>query len=103
MGRRSGRRLAVILLAAALVTGVVVAVSDGGGGDLDRPSYQAGYDDAFGGAYIPSVQGSRQDIEHDCDTLYGKMASMYGGKEIVRADWVQGCADAAQNKDSRFK
>lgn len=83
--------------------GIAFAASHGGPdtGGLDKRSYTLGYRDAFGGAAI-YLHGSRDEIEAECDGLYGKLSRMYGGEEIVRADWVQGCADVAQDKDSRF-
>ncbi|MGW3764234.1 hypothetical protein [Streptomyces sp. NPDC005131] len=69
---------------------------------VDRSSYTKGYE-ALG--YNETVQGAREEIEHRCDALYGGFSRMYTSQneKVVRADWVQGCADAAQNKDSRFK
>ncbi|MFJ4739004.1 hypothetical protein [Streptomyces sp. NPDC088775] len=87
-------------MAALLALAVIAVTRGGGGGDVDRSSYTKGYE-AVG--YAPTAQGERKDIEHECDTFYGKFAGEYAGQKVVRADWVQGCADAAQNKDSRFK
>ncbi|MEV6313572.1 hypothetical protein AB0M10_33925 [Streptomyces sp. NPDC051840] len=94
------RQTPAVLLGKALLTAsVLLAVGCSSNADLDKASYTKGYE-ALG--YAPTVQGDRQDIEHECDTFYGKFSSEYAGQKVVRADWVQGCADAAQNKESRF-
>ncbi|MFF3358356.1 hypothetical protein ACFYWN_38400 [Streptomyces sp. NPDC002917] len=94
-------RKSVVVWTAGAVLAALAGCSDADGA-VDRSSYITGYE-ALG--YIETVQDSREEIEHRCDDLYGELAPMYRSqkKKIVRADWVQGCADGAQNKDSRFK
>ncbi|WP_326745228.1 hypothetical protein [Streptomyces sp. NBC_01760] len=90
----------VVVWTLGAVLAVLAGCSDADSA-VDRSSYTKGYE-ALG--YNETVQGAREDIEHRCDDLYGELAPMYNGqkKKVVRADWVQGCADAAQNMDSRF-
>ncbi|MET9470596.1 MULTISPECIES: hypothetical protein [unclassified Streptomyces] len=94
-------RKAVVVWTVGAVLAALPGCSDADSA-VDRSSYTKGYE-ALG--YVPTVQGDREDIEHQCDDLYGELAPMYRSqkKKVVRADWVQGCADGAQNKDSRFK
>ncbi|MGW3860235.1 hypothetical protein ACWEDZ_01950 [Streptomyces sp. NPDC005047] len=90
----------VLLGVAALV--VVVAIAVRGEGDtaagVDRPSYEAGYE-ALGGAYLPPSDEGRATVEARCEEMYG------GAPDSGRYDlddWVAGCADFVENKDSRF-
>ncbi|MFD9815070.1 hypothetical protein [Streptomyces sp. NPDC059080] len=80
----------------------VLSACGGGGDGLDKRSYTAGYNEAFGGAYMPTDTRSRDEIKASCDALFADWARASGKHGIVRADWVEGCADVAQNKDSRF-
>ncbi|MFF8283402.1 hypothetical protein ACF06W_11840 [Streptomyces albus] len=70
--------------------------------DLDQRSYTAGYNEAFGGAHVPTDTAGRNEIEANCDALFTDWVRSSGKQGIVRADWVEGCADVTQNKDSRF-
>ncbi|MFE4574082.1 hypothetical protein ACFRLW_18320 [Streptomyces sp. NPDC056728] len=88
---------------AALVLCIGAAACGSGDDGLDERSYNAGYNEAFGGAYIPTDTRPREEIKLDCDHLFRDWVQASGKQGIVRADWVEGCADVAQNKDSRFK
>lgn len=101
--RRLSRSVWIGVGAGLLVAAGAVVVSQGGdSAELDKRSYKLGYDDAFGGAYMPTDTRSRGEIEASCDELFANWVRASGKQGIVRADWVEGCADVAQNKDSRF-
>ncbi|MFJ2563499.1 hypothetical protein ACIO02_10960 [Streptomyces sp. NPDC087568] len=90
----------VIGLAVLIVALIVVNHSASPG--VDEYSYTKGYD-AFGGAFMPPDRRSREQVEVDCDAFLRRLSLMAPDFELIAKDWVQGCADAAQNKDSRFK
>ncbi|MGW1261122.1 hypothetical protein ACWD7Y_04075 [Streptomyces drozdowiczii] len=92
----AGRCVAILALLAVLAG----CSSDNDG--IDKRSYEFGYNEAFGGANIPTDTRTRDEIEASCGDLYGPWSQASGKKDVVRDDWVQGCADVAQNKDSRF-
>lgn len=103
MTRQSKRLVGIVLGVVALAVVIYVSVSGGdddGTAGLDRKSYQAGYD-AFGGAYLPPSDADRKTDEAQCEEMWGDVPSdqRVGLKEH---DWVVGCADAVENKDSRF-
>ena len=106
MTRQSRRVVGIALIVVALVVVVAVSVTScGSGGDdgtagLDRKSYQAGYD-AFGGAYLPPSDADRRTDEAKCEDMWGGVPSdqLVG---LKKHDWVVGCADAVENKKSRF-
>jgi hypothetical protein len=52
---------------------------------------------------MPTDDRSREQVEADCDSFLRRRQLMDPDYELVERDWIQGCADAAQNKDSRFK
>ncbi|MEV8399161.1 hypothetical protein [Streptomyces niveus] len=85
-------------VAVALAIGGCSSNTDG----LDKRSYKLGYDEAFGGAYTETDTRSRDEIEASCDDLFRTWVNASDKQDVVRGDWVEGCADVAQNKDSRF-
>ncbi|MFE5853263.1 hypothetical protein ACFQ61_08585 [Streptomyces sp. NPDC056500] len=76
--------------------------TDHEGGSLDESSYRAGYG-SFGGAFLPTDSRSRTEIETSCEDLFRVWAQASTEKDIVRRDWIEGCADVAQNKESRVE
>ena len=95
--RRHFIRLVVPLLAVA-----ALAVGCGSGDDMDPKSYKAGYD-VFGRSYMPASDESREAVEARCDDLYPTaIRGRNDYLDIVRADWVQGCADGFEGKDPRY-
>ncbi|MDC2958545.1 hypothetical protein PO587_29285 [Streptomyces gilvifuscus] len=90
----------VIGVAVLLVALVVINRSESSA--VDKDSYIAGYN-AFGGAFMPTDDRSREQVEADCDSIFRQRQLASPEHGTVRKDWIQGCADAAQNKDSRFK
>ncbi|MET7631691.1 hypothetical protein ABZS53_14745 [Streptomyces sp. NPDC005499] len=93
----------LIVCTAGAALAALVGCSSSGTANVDKQSYEAGYNDAFGGAYLPTDSRDRDAIAVDCESLFRGLRGMYGSKEIVLKDWVTGCVDVAQNKDSRFK
>lgn len=65
---------------------------------VDRASYEAGFE-ALGGAYLPPSDEDRVTVEARCDEMFSGTPN---ADEYVRQDWVTGCADFVENKDSRF-
>ncbi|MFF1693198.1 hypothetical protein ACFVXC_06150 [Streptomyces sp. NPDC058257] len=106
MNHRSRQIIIGIAIGLAVAIGAIVAaqVIGGGGedGGLDKRSYTLGYKEAFGGAYMPTDTRSRDAIRASCDDLFRSWVQASGKQNVVRSDWVEGCADVAQNKDSRF-
>lgn len=102
MSRQSKRVLGIVLGLAALAVVIIVSVrgGDSGTSGLDRKSYQAGYD-AFGGAYLPPSDTDRQTDEAKCEQMWGDVPSD-DRAGLKKHDWVVGCADAVENRDSRF-
>lgn len=104
MAHQSKRIAGFALIVTALVVVVLVSLTSCGGGGgtsgLDRKSYEAGYD-ALGGAYLPPSDADRKTDEAKCGELWGAVPSdtRVG---LKKHDWVVGCADAAENKGSRF-
>jgi hypothetical protein len=83
----------------AVAVGVYVAVEDSGP-DMDRTSYKKGYH-AFGDAWLPPSDEERAADEARCEELWGQ----FPPEEIAglnKDDWVAGCADYIEGKDSRF-
>ncbi|MFE4554522.1 hypothetical protein [Streptomyces anulatus] len=95
MSRRFNRTVQILL-------GVVVLAgcgsSEGGVEGLDRVSYEAGFE-ALGGAYLPPSDEDRATVEARCEEMFGGVPD---ADDYVRHDWVAGCADFVENKDSRF-
>ncbi|AJP03681.1 hypothetical protein TU94_21525 [Streptomyces cyaneogriseus subsp. noncyanogenus] len=91
---------AVIGVAVLVVAWVVVNRSESSA--VDKDSYTAGYN-AFGGAFMPTDDRSREQVEADCDSILRQRQLAAPEHGLVQKDWIQGCADAAQNKDSRFE
>lgn len=99
------RQVIIGILIGIAVAGGAIAVARGTGDDdggIDKRSYTLGYDEAFGGAYTPTDTRSRDAIKASCDSLFRSWVQASGKQNVVRSDWVEGCADVAQNKDSRF-
>ena len=99
---RTGRRLLAWVIGVAAL-GVVVWIStQGGGSDIDRASYEKGYD-AFGGAYLTRGETDDRDVDRAyCTEFWGQWpSSEWAG--VVKGDWIEGCADAREGKESRFK
>lgn len=104
MSHRSRQIIIGIVVGVAAATGAVFATQGGDAGDgLDKRSYSLGYNEAFGGAYMPTDTRSRDEIKASCDDLFRTWVEASGKQDVVRGDWVEGCADVAQNKDTRFK
>ncbi|MEU9050226.1 hypothetical protein AB0D37_07435 [Streptomyces sp. NPDC048384] len=103
MSHRSRQIIIGIVVGVVAATGAVYATEGGAGGGLDKRSYNLGYDEAFGGAYTETDTRARDEIKASCDDLFSTWVEASGKQGIMRGDWVEGCADAAQNKDSRFK
>ncbi|MFI1303902.1 hypothetical protein [Streptomyces sioyaensis] len=93
--------MGVVIGVTVLVIALIV-VNHSGRSDVDKYSDTKGYD-AFGGALVPTDDRSREQVGADCDSLLRRLQLMSPDYKLVRKDWIQGCADAAQNKDSRFK
>ncbi|MGW0409865.1 hypothetical protein ACWDZX_00880 [Streptomyces collinus] len=93
--------MGVVMGATVLVVGLVV-VNHSRSSAVDKYSYTKGYD-AFGGALMPTDDRSREEVEVDCDAMLRRRSLMAPDNKLIAEDWIQGCADAAQNKDSRFK
>lgn len=96
---RQNRRLikrSIIISAAAV--GIIYGVGSLNGVHVDRYSYERGFD-AFGGAYLPPDVGNRAQIEDQCDAMLRERSLAAPAFELVREDWIAGCADAAQGKD----
>ncbi|MGW3153649.1 hypothetical protein [Streptomyces sp. NPDC001089] len=90
---------AVLAGVVAVVIAIAVGVSDSGP-DMDKRSYEKGYD-AFGGAALPSSGDDRDADEASCEELWGSFPTdeLAG---VVKDDWVTGCADAREGKASQF-
>lgn len=102
MVRRRYTRMAGILLGLVSLA-VVVYLAVGGGEaepDMDRQSYEEGYD-AFKDAWLPPSDQERASDEARCMELWGQFPSdeLAG---LKKADWVAGCADYIENRESRF-
>lgn len=97
--RRYTRMAAGLLAASGLAVVGYVALSDSEP-DMDRQSYEAGYD-ALGGAWLPPSEDDRQVDEAYCEQLWGGFPSdeLVG---LVKRDWIAGCADFREGRDSRF-
>ncbi|MEU1202709.1 hypothetical protein ABZ446_41745 [Streptomyces sp. NPDC005813] len=93
--------MGVVLGIAVLIVALIV-VNHSTGSGVDKYSYTKGYD-AFGGAYLPTDTRNREDVEADCHSMFRARQLQAPDTELIEKDWVQGCADVAQNKDSRFK
>ncbi|MFC7793570.1 hypothetical protein [Streptomyces cinereoruber] len=87
------RRIGTAVLAVLLLTGCEDTAA------VDRASYEAGYE-----AIRIAMPGSDEDrpaVEERCRELW----RVFPSEEIVdlnQGDWVAGCADYAEGKDSRF-
>lgn len=90
------RRLAVILAAAFFLAGC-----GGSEAPADEESYRKGYD-AFGGAYLPPNDSDRETVEAQCDEMLRDRDLADPDFDLDREDWITGCADAAQGRDSRI-
>ncbi|MEV5363667.1 hypothetical protein AB0L12_12980 [Streptomyces cellulosae] len=93
--------MGVVIGLAVLVVALIV-VNHSASSGVDEYSYTKGYD-AFGGAFMPTDRRSREEVEADCDAFLRRLSLMDRDFKLIAEDWIQGCADAAQNKDSRFK
>ncbi|MFJ9576176.1 hypothetical protein ACIRQF_07260 [Streptomyces sp. NPDC101191] len=82
--------LAMLLLAGCDSTPVV-----------DEQSYRKGYD-AFGGARLPPSDEDRETVEGRCDELLRSRDLADPDFDLVRQDWITGCADAVEGKESRI-
>ena len=96
-------RLAGTLLGlAALAVVAIVAVKSVNAEhpDMDRRSYEKGYH-AFGDAWLPPSEDDREVDEAYCEQLWGAFPTdeLAG---VVKDDWIAGCADYRENKDSAF-
>ncbi|MCL7497405.1 hypothetical protein M8I34_39285 [Streptomyces sp. MCA2] len=52
---------------------------------------------------MPTDGWDREQVEADCASMYRTRQLHAPDHELIETDWGQGCADAAQNKDSFFK
>ncbi|MFI7083811.1 hypothetical protein ACIBUR_09415 [Streptomyces anulatus] len=95
MSRRFNRTVQ-ILLGAVVLAGC--GSSEGGVEGLDRSSYEAGFE-ALGGAYLPPSDEDRATVEARCEDMYGDAS---GAASYDLEDWVVGCADFVDGKESRF-
>lgn len=68
--------------------------------DMDQRSYEKGYH-AFGDAYLPVTDEDRAADEEQCEDLWGQSPSEKL-TDVIKADWVAGCADYVEGKDSPF-
>ncbi|WP_428953878.1 hypothetical protein [Streptomyces sp. cg35] len=103
MGQQT-RRILVGIVAGLAIAGVAIAVTNDGGADtggLDKKSYLAGCHDSFADTYIPTDTRSRDEVELSCDAMY-RRRELAEPSYVDHRSWVVGCADFAQNKDSRF-
>lgn len=91
-----------VVIGVAVLGVALVVVKHSGSSDVDKYSYTKGYN-SFGGALMPTDDRSREQVEADCDALLRRRPLMASDHKLTAKDWIQGCADAAQNKDSRFK
>ncbi|MFV0135429.1 hypothetical protein ACLGIH_19795 [Streptomyces sp. HMX87] len=68
--------------------------------DIDQRSYEKGYH-AFGGAWLSPSDEERAASEARCEELWGAFPSdeLAG---LNKDDWVDGCADYVEGRDSRF-
>ncbi|MFE5633933.1 hypothetical protein [Streptomyces sp. NPDC056543] len=89
-----GRIASATLRAALLLTGCISAPA------VDEQSYRKGYD-AFGGAYLPPSDEDRETVEARCDVLLRSRDLSDPDFDLVRQDWITGCADAVEGKESR--
>ncbi|NIY67997.1 hypothetical protein [Streptomyces malaysiensis] len=80
----------------------VVGCSANESSTVDEKSYRAGYN-AFGGAYLPPSDGTRKEIESQCDAMLREQDLADPKYKLVREDWITGCADAVEGKDSRVE
>lgn len=98
--RRRYTRLAAGLLAACALAVIGYVATNDSEPDMDRKSYEKGYD-AFGGAWLPPSEDDREVDEAYCEQLWGEFPSdeLAG---VVKQDWIAGCADFREGKDSRF-
>jgi hypothetical protein len=85
----------------ALMLSIVLAACGSNENDVDKRSYQKGYD-AFGGAYVPPNDSDRETVEAQCDEMLRSRDMADPDFDLVREDWITGCADAAQGKESRI-
>ncbi|MFC9505336.1 hypothetical protein [Streptomyces sp. NPDC057002] len=94
----------ILLALASLVAVVVIAVRDvqEKAPRLDKRSYEAGYG-ALGGAWLPPSEEDRATTVARCEeTWVGYVRADEHAHELRRADWVSGCVDFVEGKDSRF-
>ncbi|MGW6359493.1 hypothetical protein ACWFR5_31060 [Streptomyces sp. NPDC055092] len=91
-----------VVIGTAVLTIALIVVNHSTTPSVDKYSYTKGYD-AFGGAFIPTDGRGREEVETDCDSMYRARQLEAPDHKLIEKDWVQGCADVAQNKDSRFK
>ncbi|MFD7404505.1 hypothetical protein ACFV7R_17910 [Streptomyces sp. NPDC059866] len=91
-----------VVIGVAVLLLALIVVNHSGNSNVDRYSYTKGYN-AFGGALVPTDGRSREQVEADCDSFFRQRQLATPDHKVVEKDWVRGCADAAQNKDSRFK
>lgn len=97
MKRAGGALLGLLSL------GVVAFLAVTGGDsepDMDRESYEKGYH-AFSDAWLPPSDEQRRVSEARCEEMWGAFpSSELDG--VNKDDWVAGCADYVEGKDSRF-
>lgn len=91
-----------VLIGVAVLAVALVVVDRSQSSAVDKDSYTAGYN-AFGGGFVPTDARGREQVEADCDSMFRQRQLAAPEHGLVQEDWIQGCADAAQNKDSRFK
>ena len=99
MSRGTRRFLMWLLGVSGLAVVIYVALADSGP-DMDEKSYRAGYH-AFGDAWLPPSEDDREVDEAYCEELWGKFPpdALAG---LNKDDWVDGCADYREGKDSQF-
>jgi hypothetical protein len=101
VGTGKRRLLAWLLGLGALAVVILVALrSVEAEPDVDKRSYEMGYG-AFGDAWLPPSRDERWVDEAYCEEMWGEFPSdeLAG---VVKDDWIAGCADAREGKDSQF-
>ncbi|MFH9731945.1 hypothetical protein [Streptomyces sp. NPDC017260] len=102
MGSRKRRLAGTFLGLTALAVVAYLAVTNSSSEpNMDRRSYERGYG-AFADAYLTASEDDRRVNELYCERLWGAFPT----DELVgvhKNDWVQGCADYAEGKPSRFE
>ncbi|WP_411075483.1 hypothetical protein [Streptomyces sp. cmx-4-7] len=87
------RRIGTAVLAGLLLTGCEATAT------VDRASYEAGYEAIR--IAMPGSDEGRSAVEERCRELWREFSSE-GIVDLNQGDWVAGCADCTEGKDSRF-